>query len=293
MKNIRKFLLLLMTLNFAEAKESTGGDRLNIAVVANSADLYGKALSELTKLDYLNVVERRDLQPLLKELELSQQGVITKSLEQKLQGSEFLVILEGVQTTNLRIVRVFDGKVTDATSGSIKDVLTSAAQHLDFLSGMKQLALLKSDEKNFFLKIGTASGKYRIGDQFGFYLDSKSDGYLYLLTVTNQGDIEAVIPGPALQFFQIKAGHSYSFPEDFTPDGKSKLSVTGPAGKVVIKAIVSKRRFEIGNAKLITSDGRITKGSATKFTKGLRLQLSSIPRTDWGVAEAAYEVIEK
>lgn len=273
--------------------DKISSDRLNVAVIAKSSDLYASALKELTKLDYLNVVERRDMQPLLHELQLSQQGVVENFPAQKFQNAEFLVLLEPANDKlSARIVRVQDAQVIAATTGSLEQVVGAITSSLDLQAALKQLALLSNSPENFPVKIFGKYPKYKVGNKFTFSLSSDADGYLNLITVTNDGDIEALIPNEILKNFPVNKGEEYDFPSVLGTS--ATLTVGPPAGRIVLKAIITKQPLDILKSNLLVGKGSksVRRGSQAKFTRGLRLRISGIKRADWGVAEYDFQVVE-
>jgi TolB-like protein len=101
---------------------------------------------------------------------------------------------------------------------------------------LERLVAIKPDQSSFNLKVWTDKESYQIGEKIVFSVESEKSGYLTLLDVNPNGNIDVIFPNKFHQDNFIRAGAIYSVP---SKDNNFALDIQGPSGLERIKAIIT------------------------------------------------------
>jgi TolB-like protein len=101
---------------------------------------------------------------------------------------------------------------------------------------LEKLVSIKPDQSSFNVKVWTDKEEYQIGEKIVFSVESEKSGYLTLLDVDPNGNINVLFPNKFHQDNFIRAGVTYNVP---SKDYKFALDVRGPSGLERVKAIIT------------------------------------------------------
>ena len=101
---------------------------------------------------------------------------------------------------------------------------------------LEKLVAIKPEQSSFNVRVWTNKEEYQIGEKIIFSVESKQNGYLTLLDVDPNGNINIIFPNKFHQENFIRAGETYSVP---SKEYNFALDVRGPSGLERIKAIIT------------------------------------------------------
>jgi len=242
-------------------------------------------ISLLSKSSYLQIIERRDLGPLFKELELKQSGAVLGASEPRFKGIDYLVMLDKNQNHyNCRIVKIDTGEIIVGWTGSIDDVAEKCVEKLETEVALKSLKELKN-ESGLRVTVNFMEDSYNVGDKIEFTVNSEdSDGYLYLIDIQPDGSVVVLLPNKHKVEFKVEEGEGILLPEKLGFSFKA----TEPVGKDRLIAIVTKTPINIFKFGLKAGDifTEVPGKSKGALSRGMTVELNQLPSADWGITSA-------
>ena len=275
------FILMYTGSDFVRASAT----KINVGIASSESSVYGKMISLLSRSPYLQLIERRDLAPLLKELALKQTGAVLGASDSRLKGIDYLIMVDRNQHEyHCRIVNTETGEIIVGFTGFIDNIADRCIERLETEVSLKSITDLKN-ESGLRVSINFRADSYSIGEKIEFTVISEdSDGYLYLLDIQPDGSVIVLLPNRQNANYKITEGESVLVPNDlgFT------IKATEPAGEDKVIAIVTKRpinifKFGLNAGDTITDVQGKTKGI---FSRGMSVELSQLPAKDWGISSA-------
>ncbi len=111
MKQLFNLILFAVLIVLCSIELISADNRIKVGIVSADAGIYGKMTSFLSKSSSLQVIERRDLAPLFKELELKQAGAVSGKTDSQIKGIDYLIIVDEIWNGHsARIVRLIQGR---------------------------------------------------------------------------------------------------------------------------------------------------------------------------------------
>lgn len=291
---MKKFLCLILAgaaLLPATSTIHSAGNRINVGVVSSDAAVYGEMVSLLTKSEYLQVIERKDLASLFKELELKQSGAVLGPSDSRLKGIEYLIMIDTYEHKHgARIVKAETGEIIVSWTGFISELAQNCMDKLESEASLKNIAAMKNDE-GIEIQVNFSRDSYTTGGRIEFTVISSSDGYLYVLDVQPDGSVIVLVPnqnskGP----IAIAEGEIVEIPGRLG----FKMKAGPPYGIDTIKVIVTKSRIDIFKFGLNAGKNytEVRGGDREKLTRGISVELENLPSSDWGITSKQIEIKE-
>jgi len=284
-------LLLIVLLPINDIKTSASPVKLNIGIASSESSAYGEMISLLSRSSYLQIIERKDLAPLFKELELKQTGAVLGASDSRLKGIDYLIMLDKNQNQyNSRIVKVETGEIVVGWTDSIDVIAERCIEKLEAEVNLRSIAELKNDQ-GFKVSINFSKESYKIGDRIEFTITSEdTSGYLYLIDIQPDGSVVVLLPNRQKDSFKIEKGEKILIPEALG----FNIKASGPVGTDKLIAVVTKKPIDIFKFGLNAGDNFTEVSGKTKGTlsRGMNVELIQLPAKDWGISSATI-VIKK
>jgi len=269
----------------------SAGNRINVGVVSSDAAVYGEMVSLLTRSEYLQVIERRDLGSLFKELELKQSGAVLGPSDSRLKGIEYLIMIDTFEHKHsARIVKAETGEIVVSWTGFISELAQNCIDKLESEASLKNIALMQNDE-GIEIDINFSKDYYTTGSRIEFTVVSSSDGYLYIIDVQPDGNVIVLVPnqntkGP----IAVEEGEPVEIPGRLG----FKMKAGQPYGIDTIKVIVTKKKIDIFRFGLNAGKDytEVTGKDRDKLSRGISVELENLPASDWGIASKQIEIKE-
>ncbi len=157
---------------------------------------------------------------------------------------------------------------------------------------IEKLVAAKPYKSPFYVKVWTDKKKYQIGEKITFSVKAEENGYLTLLDINPQGNIDVIYPNRFHRDNFIQAGVTYKVPRE---RDNFELSVSGPAGQERIKAIVTLNKVSL--LKLDLNKGfHSVQGGTTRGLRGIQAiskKIISFDDSEWAEAYTKIVIFEK
>lgn len=291
---MKKFLCMILAgaaLFLVDSTIQSAGNKINVGVVSSDAAIYGEVVSLLTKSEYLQVIERKDLASLFKELELKQAGAVLGPSDSRLKGIEYLIMIDTYEHKHgARIVKAETGEIIVSWTGFISELAQNCIDKLESEASLKNIAAMKNDD-GIEIQVNFSRNSYTTGSRIEFTVISSSDGYLYVLDVQPDGSVIVLVPnqnskGP----IAIEEGETVEIPGRLG----FKMKAGPPYGIDTIKVIVTKSRIDIFKFGLNAGKNytEVRGGDREKLTRGISVELENLPSSDWGIVSKQIEIKE-
>lgn len=285
-------------------KNSTGDIRLDFL----REDLADRLSEKLLSIEEIELIERKRLKEVLKEMVLHQTGAVKESMVSrmgKLLGTEkflygnILQVELGQKPTyklSIRMVNVESGQVVKSwsNSGKLSDftamVSLLAGEILNYVKwevALRNLAELTQTEPPFKLELWTDKKRYKVGETVTIYFRSEKDCYLTLIDITTSGKFYILFPNRYATDNYIKADKTYTLPG---PDHPFAITVGEPKGFERLKAIATLDYVDLTKTKV--EQGKqlfVNLSDPSKATRDLNLVITNTPKLTW--SDAYHEVI--
>lgn len=292
MKKILIVLLASVSLLITGTGSESAANRINVGVVCSDAAVYGEMVSMLTKSVSLQVIERRDLGPLFKELELKQSGAVLGPSDSRLKGIDYLIMVENCgHKYSARIVKAETGEIVVSWTGFIGELAENCVNKLESEVSLKNLAHIENNE-GIDIEINFPMDYYTSGSRIEFTVIPSSDGYLYILDVQPDGTVVVLVPnqntkGP----IEVSDGEVIDIPGRLG----FRMKAAPPYGIDTIKVIVTRKKIDIFRFGL--SSGKdyteVTGKDRENLSRGVVVELENLPAEDWGIASKQIEIREQ
>ncbi|HPS57050.1 MAG TPA: DUF4384 domain-containing protein [Spirochaetota bacterium] len=291
MKKLLCMIIATAALFLVNTATESAGNRINVGVVSSDAAVYGEMVSLLTRSEYLQVIERRDLGSLFKELELKQSGAVLGPSDSRLKGIEYLIMIDTFEHKHsARIVKAETGEIVVSWTGFISELAQNCIDKLESEASLKNIALMQNDE-GIEIDINFSKDYYTTGSRIEFTVVSSSDGYLYIIDVQPDGNVIVLVPnqntkGP----IAVEEGEPVEIPGRLG----FKMKAGQPYGIDTIKVIVTKKKIDIFRFGLNAGKDytEVTGKDRDKLSRGISVELENLPASDWGIASKQIEIKE-
>jgi hypothetical protein len=277
----------------------------------------------LQKAGGLQLVERGQLDKILKELALAESGVVTETDAPRLgqlAGAQYVVlgrVARGVGASgyiaSLRVVRAESGVVIGAGSAAGRDLEQIAARlAADALQTLRIYLALENPDSPYSVLIklkggqsGQPDGKnprYQIGDRLSLEFKvlrhnaaAPARVYLQLYSIDAAGQLTLIYPNRFSPASGVETDRLYRLPaehDDF------EWHLAEPAGSESIQAIVTTRPvdfFQMGNRHTVETfpavDARRFRDDLPTF-RGIVTRIKKEKLKDWSAERVAYELVK-
>ncbi|HPS57272.1 MAG TPA: DUF4384 domain-containing protein [Spirochaetota bacterium] len=279
------FVLLLLAAVFCiqDNHSSAASRKLNIGIASSDVSVYGEMTSLLSKSSYLQLIERRDLGPLFKELELAQSGAVLGASDSRLKGIDYLIMVDKSEHQYYcRIVKVETGEIIVNFDGFISDIAMNCRERLETEISLKSLDSLKNP-KGISISIIPSADSYKTGEKIEFSVISEdSDGYLYILDRQPDGSVVILLPNGHKKEYKIQEGEKVTIPGDL---GFS-IKASEPVGIDKLIVIVTKKPINIFKFGLNAGENytEVNDKSKEALSRGMTLELDKLPDSEWGIS---------
>ncbi len=286
---MRKIVLLVSSLLvlfiFSDNYSSAAAEKINIGIASSDESAYGEMISLLSKSSYLQLVERRDLKPLFKELELKQSGAVLGASDSRLKGIDYLIMLDKNQLQyNCRIVKIDTGEIIVGWTGLLSDVADKCIDKIESEVALKSIKALKNDG-GLRVSINFRADSYKVGEKIEFIVNSEdSDGYLYLIDIQPDGSVVVLLPNKHKTEFKVHEGEQMLLPDNLGFNFKASEPVgTDRLIAIVTKTPINIFKFGLKAGESITEVPEKSKGV---LSRGMSVELNQLPADDWGISSA-------
>ena len=169
-------------------------------------------------------------------------GVNVKSrlldFQQEGLGNDEQLIESVLQTT--RQGRILDEKILNEGYADLADCRACRYQ-----VGLRAcLAEIKQADRDFHVDLGLSRTRFVDGDEAGLTVTASKDCYIYLYDVGADGETSLIVPNELVGEIRLKAGETYSYPNEELRRGGVHLVAQIPNGKNIsvetIRVIASK-----------------------------------------------------
>lgn len=276
--------------------------KLTVAVIGPQPELRANLENVMNNTDFAQAVERNQIDALLKEMKLGQQGILKEGSYAKAGqtlGASYLVLVEKA-SNSFRIVHTQSSRIL----GSWSEWNNASSQEflaiLEREKALQELANLKSPGKrDYKIEITNAVGSKDnggaiLGDELRieFIIRSKQEksAYVTILVYGQDGSITQLFPNKYQSDNKIPTNTDFAFPPPVAPK-KYKLIASNPVGEDTLVVIASDSSVALENA---TPQG-IYIGSTKSLsgTKGITLQLDKSGKVKYDVNRIIFETREK
>jgi len=263
-------------------------NRVRVGVASIDPAIYGEMVSLLTKSGTLQVIERRDLTPLIREIELSQSGVVDGKSESLLKGIDYLVMMEKIGNRfSARIVRSDTGQILVSWTGTINELAENCISKLESDVALKNLSQMDND-KGIDVEINFARDFYPAGSKIEFTVEASENGFMYVIDVQPDGNVYVLVPNANTGPIEIAAGEVVEIP------GRLGFRMTAgePFGIDTVKVIVTKKKIDIFRFSLNMGKDytEVKDKERENLSRGVILELKKIPDSDWGIGSKQIEI---
>jgi len=297
---MKKIMLIISCAVIVCLVLSSSSNKVSIAIYCNDNSFYSEAIKSINKLGAVEIIERKDLKLIVKEIALQQSGLIKKKTANMLKSIDYIVIMKRNKNQySAKIVYIKDGRIRDSFSGNKDSVLKGVLFSLNTIASFKVLSTLKSSDDGISIEITPFKGKtsYKYGDIFKFYIESESDGYLYVLDVDPHNNITILMPYGPFKQFKIKADKRICIPDDLRGPNGEKLffKIKKPAGRERIKVFVAKKPINIHQLSGVMKGymATVNKKNNNNFIRGISVTMSTMDNSTWGTADLEIKISPK
>ncbi len=289
------FLIFLSLPLFAVGK-------LTVAVIGQQPELRSNLESAMTNTDFVQVVERTQIDALLKEMKLGQQGILKEGSYAKAGqtlGASYLVLVEKA-SNSFRIVHTQSSRILGSWSEWNNASTQEFLAILEREKSLQELANLKSPGKrDYKIEITNAVGSKDnggaiLGDELRveFIIRSKQEKFAYvtILVYGQDGSVTQLFPNKYQSDNKVPTNVEFAFPPPDAPK-KYKLIASNPVGEDTLVVIASDSSVALDNA---TPQGiYIGNSKSLSGTKGITLQLDKSGKVKYDVNRTIFEIREK
>jgi hypothetical protein len=130
-----------------------------------------------------------------------------------------------------------------------QDLALQAVRVLERVELERRLIQLTNPNPGFRIRLWVnrqGSDVFRIGEKVTFHFETDRDGYLVLLNLGPQGDIDILFPNAWHRDGFVRRGQTYQIP---SPEMKFDIEVTPPAGQELVKAIATLQPLDLSADK--------------------------------------------
>lgn len=269
-----------------QSKDSTGNA---------SAEAVSALSASMGKFKFISLVERSRVSAIMKEIELSQAGVIEESEAVKIgKISGVRVLIDGsvsAKGANARAIYAETGKIIAVSSAAdYRTMAKELARGIEVYLAKENIRSLRNESSDiktdFWAEISGKAcragteGASRVGNAVSFHFKTDTDGFLTIIDIQPSGDIVLLYPNDFAPNNAVKAGIPYSIP---SKDDTFELAFTEPAGKDTLVAFFTKRKVEWLDREMLTGEGFKTVAEGEKFTaaRAVAIRSRQLKNNEW------------
>lgn len=297
---IQKYLASLSVFLFTLSLSANG--KLHVAVVGQEPELRASLESAMTKTDFIQPVERTQIDKMLQEMRLGQQGILKEGTYAKAGetlGASYLILVEQGSST-FKLVHTQSSRILGSWSSQSNTSIEELLTILEREKALQELASLKSSGKrDYKIEVTNAVGSKEnggavIGDELKVELIVRSKqekfAYVTILVYGQDGSITQLFPNKYQSDNKIATNTEFTFPPPDAPK-KYKLLASNPVGEDTMIVIVADTSVGLENA----SPMGIYKGSSKSLlgTKGITLQLDKTGKMKYDITRIVFAIREK
>lgn len=261
--------------------------------------LAGELIASLSRYKFIRLVERANMNAIVREIELGQSGLIDEAVAIKagrLHGVQCLIIgaLQGSRI-NARAVHTETGRIIAAASSgerAIDELGTRLASGIEVFIARENLRRLRNDSPSISLEFrvekkggggaitGVRTGRLRIGESVVFHFKANRDGYLTIVDIQPGGDVVILYPNDMSPDNGIIAGREYSIPSS---EDSFEITVSEPAGKDTVCAFFTEKKIDWLDRKKLSGEGfwSVKEGERAEMTRGLKVVSTKLKSAEW------------
>lgn len=280
--------------DFHADKKSEGAAKEAVAALSSNMGQYR----------FVNLVERSKLGAIMKEIELSQAGVIDEKEAIRIgKISGVRVLIDGSVSAKgvfARAIYAETGKIIAVSSAAEYGVMAKElVRGIEVFLAKENLRGLRNESSaintEFWATLPGGSyragteGKARVGNTVSFHFKADTDGYLSIIDIQPSGDIVLLYPNDYSKDNAVRAGVEYSIPsknDDF------ELTLTEPSGTDTLVVYFTKRKVDWLSREKLTGDGFKTVKDGEKFaaSRAVTVQSRQLRKDEWESLELIINV---
>lgn len=270
----------------------------------------GEAVSALTaqmgKYRFINLVERSKIGAIMKEMELSQAGVIDESEAMKIgKISGVRVLIDGSVSgsgAHARAIYAETGKIIAVSSTADYRIMAKElARGIEVYLAKENIRSLRNESSDITTefwaevsgkKCGAGTeGKAQVGNTVSFHFKTDTDGYVSIVDIQPSGDIVLLYPNDFAPNNAVKSGVDYSVP---SKDDTFDLSFTEPAGQDTLVAFFTKRKVDWLDKEKLAGDGFKTVRDGEKISAARSVAITSrqLKKNEWESLVLTIDVVK-
>ena len=265
----------------------------------NAVSPSGEAVSALTshlgKYKFINLVERSKIGSIMKEIELSQTGVLDENEAIKIgKISGVRVLIDGYVSGKgayARAIYAETGKIIAVSAAAdFRIMAKELARGIEVYLAKENIRNLRNESSDitteFWAEVsGRKCGagtevKAQVGNTVSFHFKTDTDGYLTIIDIQPSGDIVLLYPNDFAPNNAVKAGVEYSIPSN---DDTFDLTFTEPAGQDTLVAFFSKRKVDWLDKEKLSGDGfkTVLDGEKISAARSVAIQSRQLKKNEW------------
>ncbi|MCB1157863.1 MAG: DUF4384 domain-containing protein [Leptospiraceae bacterium] len=280
------FLLLFIAAIEISAAPILQNGKFSIAVLGDKPELVSNMEKAFLETEYIQPIDRKKIQALMKEIKLGQAGITTGAPEAgKMLGASYFVVFEK-NSVAFKLIESETAKVLGSWDSYTKRSLNQLLQILEINACLYELLSLKSGKYKSDIEIydvfSIASEEYE-GVVFNekinieYKLRSKKQKvYITILAYFSDGTLIQLFPNRFHKDNLLESNKEHKFPPENTPEAYNLLAGE-PAGVDTVILIASESPVGLPSNYLEKFD--IYSGTTTNkvhATKGMRISLEKI-----------------
>ena len=215
------------------------------------------------------------------------------ALRQAMAGAPDVMLTEGSQTIADLIIRpVGSGYQVLGMDGAVRHTVPAADQIgavLQQEQGARRLAALENPARPFALDFTFANGRqtFRIGEPIQFRVRSARDGYLTVVDLGTDGTVSVLYPNESERDGRVHAGQQIVLP---TPAMDVEFTATPPAGRGIVRAIVTERPLALPTTEGVTQAEAVERAIRAAAGTSPLQNSDAVPVNTWTTASMVYTV---
>ena len=286
---------------YDSATKNTIGDKSKIVLSELS--------NSLSKYRFIKLVDRSIMDEVIKEIEISQTGLIDEStaLEAgKIHGLQMMITgsIHKNRITARAICMETQKVITSATGNGISSINhlgDKLATGIEVFLARENLKNLRNDSRRIDLsfsmeashnmrkRIMKSTGRVRIGDKVKFKFRCNRDGHITIVDIQPSGDVVILFPNDLHPDNRIISEKEYSVP---SPDDGFEITVSEPTGLDTIVLFFTEKKVEWLDRKKLAGEGfwSVKKGMKLDLTRGFKINSLKLKQTEWETKELRIDV---
>ena len=262
--------------------------------------------SEIIKSDLITVVERANIENVIKEQQLQMSGLIDTrtAIElgkavgaQKILVGEYQKNKRGRYAVSISFVDVETAKIENQwiddnlKRKNIEEMTQLIAEEIignvEYELALDNLVLLNNPDNPLELEVSCERDTFQLGQIYNFKVKAEEDCYVTIIDIGTSGEITILFPNQMQQDNLIKANKVFETPS---------VEVLPPTGLERVKFIATKENMHIVDMIRLQNSPKpylhIPNDEASKFSRDLRMIVTPLKRKDWSAATLKLTIVE-